>query len=584
MSKTTKVTLKDGAEYPTIKAFCDEHDLNYQLTVGRLNNDWTPEECIDPTLKTDYRKHKADYSKTPRYSTEALEKKRIGNHARWIRRATKKHGEKFCYKNTLPNFKTAKMPEVKIECLEHSHPFHIIPDKHAMLKNGGCKFCWKEQVAKDSLEKEEPKFLAWFNDNLSERLELRSKFQGWNKPLHLYCKIHKKSHKTSNPQNLKYGGALGCGTCSDEALKKAIRLDLKSVLEKVKVARELPKNITLIDVIFDEEAEGSRIRYSCALDSHGIRPKMVDLAHLKQSPLICDLCTSASGGTAEARYRRLIKRSEEGDLAVIGVMEIQAFGATGMKIGVTTRTLQERYGYSLKTIFFSLEMKELYIYFIENRVKRRFANFRDNIILGKGLRSGKRWSGDTEIFQRDKQQEIINYIVELSKSIELGIINKGEFKTEVDHFISMDFEPRDVGKEKDTSNEPIPIIGIDVKTHEIKFQLDSISEAQALGFRNVSTIINNKGGRQISKGIRWCKASEFDQDNIPPMRERKIHNERRVRCIETGKIFRTTELAEKAMRSPKHPVQASKISSVCRGKRKRAGGYSWEYVDPKEET
>ena len=586
MSITKKVKLQNGAVYPSVKKFCSTFYLDYQLTVGRLNNGWSPEKCIDPKSFPDYRKHTKDYSKTSRYSTEALEKKRIGYHARWIMRATKKHGEKFCYKNTLSDFKTAKKSKVKIKCLEHSHPFHIIPDKHALLKNGGCELCWKEQVTGDSLKRAEPKFLAWFNKSLAERLELRSKFRGWRAPIDLYCKTHKTTHKTTNPNNLKYGGALGCDTCSNEALKKAIRLDLKSVLEKVKEVRELPKNITLLDIIFDEEADGSRISYSCALDNHGIRPQRVDLSHLKKSPLICDLCTSSGGGTAETRYRRLIENNEKGKPAIIGVMEIEAHGTTGMKLGVTTRTLQKRYGYSLKTIFFSLTAQEIDIYFIENRVKRRFAKFRDNIILGKGLRAqligGKRWGGDTEIFQKNKQQEIIDYIIDLSKDIESAKVDDAEFGEELDHWLSIDFEARDVSREKDISNKPVPVVGIDPKTNEILFKLDAASEAENLGFWNVRSIIHDTEGRQMSGGLRWFKASEFDSGNIPPLPDRKIHNQKLVRCIETGEVFKTTAEAEKKMRSPEHKVSASQITSVCRGHRAKAGGYSWEYANEEQ--
>ena len=582
MSITTEVATKDGTKYPSIVAFCREYHLDYQLTVGRLNNGWSPEDCIDPTSKPDYRKHKTDYSKTSRFSPEATEKMRIGNHVRWIKRATKKHGDKFCYKNTLTDFKTAKKPDVKITCLEHSDTFYIYPDKHVILRNGGCEHCWKEQVTRDNIKRETPKFLAWFNENVSEKLELQSKFQGWHEPIDLYCKIHKKIHKTTNPNNLKYGGALGCNKCSTIVLKEKIRLDLSSVHKKINQTRALPENITLTDVVFDEISEASRIVYSCSIDDHGLRPA-VSLSHFKKSRLICDLCATAGGGTAHARYLRFIESGEDGDFAVIGVMQVEVEGTTGLKVGVTTRTLEERYGYALKIIFLKLESKERHVYFVENRVKRRFAKFRDTTILGKGLRGelkgSKRWGGDTEIFQKEKQQEIIDFVVKLADDIKLNKISELEYKEEADHFISIDFEPRDVSRIKDIRNEPIAIVGIDLKTNEIKYQLDNISEATSLGFHNVSSIINNKNGRQISKGIRWLRADEFNPLEIPPLREKIIH-QKPVRCIETGEVFRTTELAEKAMRSPEHLIQASQITSVCRGRRGKAGGYSWEYVDP----
>lgn len=46
-----------------------------------------------------------------------------------------------------------------------------------------------------------------------------------------------------------------------------------------------------------------------------------------------------------------------------------------------------------------------------------------------------------------------------------------------------------------------------------------------------------------------------------------------VRCIETGKVFKTTKQAAKIA-----GVSYSMISMAASGKRKTAGGYHWEYV------
>ena len=76
---------------------------------------------------------------------------------------------------------------------------------------------------------------------------------------------------------------------------------------------------------------------------------------------------------------------------------------------------------------------------------------------------------------------------------------------------------------------------------------------------------------------------KFNHLKIPPLQKKQFHH-KPVRCIETGEEFKTTALAEKAMRSTKHHVCASKITSVCRGHRKRAGGYTWEYVDNEDKN
>ena len=52
---------------------------------------------------------------------------------------------------------------------------------------------------------------------------------------------------------------------------------------------------------------------------------------------------------------------------------------------------------------------------------------------------------------------------------------------------------------------------------------------------------------------------------------------RTVRCIETGCVYSSIAEAEKNT-----SIGSSKISMVCNGKRKTAGGYHWEFVDELE--
>ena len=54
---------------------------------------------------------------------------------------------------------------------------------------------------------------------------------------------------------------------------------------------------------------------------------------------------------------------------------------------------------------------------------------------------------------------------------------------------------------------------------------------------------------------------------------------RKVMCIETGVIYDSIREASKHVGTP-----ASNIGSVCRGKTKTAGGYSWSYINKKKES
>lgn len=51
-----------------------------------------------------------------------------------------------------------------------------------------------------------------------------------------------------------------------------------------------------------------------------------------------------------------------------------------------------------------------------------------------------------------------------------------------------------------------------------------------------------------------------------------------VRCVETGVVYEGVRIAAESIR-----VSPTKISAVCRGRQKTAGGYHWEYAD-KEAT
>ena len=50
-----------------------------------------------------------------------------------------------------------------------------------------------------------------------------------------------------------------------------------------------------------------------------------------------------------------------------------------------------------------------------------------------------------------------------------------------------------------------------------------------------------------------------------------------VICIETGEEFASISIAETTFRNRGIKVSGSHITSVCKGRRKIAGGYSWKY-------
>lgn len=77
------------------------------------------------------------------------------------------------------------------------------------------------------------------------------------------------------------------------------------------------------------------------------------------------------------------------------------------------------------------------------------------------------------------------------------------------------------------------------------------------------------------RGQHWSYANEdiSGLDRFPPDPRLK-----RVRCIETGKVFPSIKAAAAYV-----GVKGSNISAVIAGRQKSAGGYHWEYADDKAE-
>lgn len=68
-----------------------------------------------------------------------------------------------------------------------------------------------------------------------------------------------------------------------------------------------------------------------------------------------------------------------------------------------------------------------------------------------------------------------------------------------------------------------------------------------------------------TSNLRWATAIENASNK---------RNNKKVRCIELDKVFNTIMEAERELN-----INHENISKVCRGKRKTAGKYHWEYVE-----
>ena len=101
---------------------------------------------------------------------------------------------------------------------------------------------------------------------------------------------------------------------------------------------------------------------------------------------------------------------------------------------------------------------------------------------------------------------------------------------------------------------------------------------------NMNNPLTKEKCREMNKGKHHAeetkkKISEAGKGRILSEESKKKigkGNGKPVYCIELDKIFESTCEASREL-----GISQSSISLVCRGKRKTAGGYHWEYVDNK---
>ncbi len=500
-------------------------------------------------------------------SDDAIEKKRIAGFNLWVNKSKNQHGDRFDYLSSSTEFVKQKSPAVTIRCIEHDETISVLPFNHLRFKSGGCRKCDEEQANFYFLNRERKKFIEFFELNLANRLTIESEFQGMTQEMKFYCKLHKKS-SAHKPTFLINNSGYGCLECAKDSARSSSRLRIDEVISEFE--GELPDNIKILGIEVDEKTRYSKVRISC--DIHG--EHLTTKGYLKRSQFKCPKCGDESVGYAGHRLKALIDAKQKGKPTYIGAMEVEVFGIKSLKVGVTTRTLEERYKWNLKKIHFSAQLNEIDAYILENRIHREFMKNHDLRILMAGMRNGERWSGDTECYWHDKLDEIIEFIKDYISNIQTVA-----YEEELQLYETPNFFARDVSREKDETNKPIAVVGVHPDTLEVIIEFDSISDAYKAGYQNVSTIISGTTDRQISHGLRWFKKSSFDIKKINPLKPSNRGNPKVIVCLDTGEEFESISIAEQALLSRGIKISGTHISSVCKGKRKSAGGLKWAYRD-----
>lgn len=90
-----------------------------------------------------------------------------------------------------------------------------------------------------------------------------------------------------------------------------------------------------------------------------------------------------------------------------------------------------------------------------------------------------------------------------------------------------------------------------------------------------------KGKQSTSHGYSWAYLEDYLSGSCQPPDKKLSRNPRAVINIDTGKIYKTISDAsnDNAAAGASLKGLANGISSVCRGKRLRAGGYRWQYYE-----
>ena len=211
---------------------------------------------------------------------------------------------------------------------------------------------------------------------------------------------------------------MGCDACASEVISNARKLSPDDV--KRQYEDRLPPGISIKDVCFNEDTRKTETVIHCKI--HGIQSP-VPLRYLSKTFTFCVECGQVLRGFPEDLMTKFLEDGSKGRESELGVMELEVFGIRAMKVGMTTRTLEERYGNELKEVFYRVYLRELDALVVENRVKIQFFRERDERILKAGMREGKRWGGDTEFYFSRNKGPIINLIRGLEVELESGMID-----------------------------------------------------------------------------------------------------------------------------------------------------------------
>ncbi|WP_247485893.1 DUF723 domain-containing protein [Bradyrhizobium sp. 193] len=284
----------------------------------------------------------------------------------------------------------------------------------------------------------------------------------------------------------------------------------------------------------------------------------------------CPKCGRLHTGYAETRIQRLEQGIARQRPTTLALLKVEIFGISGYKLGTTKRTVMARYGEALREIVFETTLNELDALRLEQRLHGKYFRWRDTRVFLAGLRSGKRWSGDSEIY---KEQCVPPLLVDLQEAVAALQEGDSRYWERSPKFIPPILRVRSVRKEFGLFNQPKAVIRLDSK----EVFTSATAAAKAIGSTQglVSMVCSGKRGH--TKGIRFAYLTEYNAGKIPKRVSRTGGDHpraRAVRCIDTNATYSTVSAAAKDS-----GVHSGKLVAVCKGRRRTAGGFRWAYID-----
>jgi hypothetical protein len=396
-----------------------------------------------------------------RYSENGIKKIREANEQRFIADAKKKYNDKFDYSHVI--YEKQKLP-VKIRCPIHGF-FLQTPDKH-LQSTHGCQKCSLEATAKKRKGAGGERFIARFNKKFLGRIELLSSYVGADQSIRCRCLQHNTTFVcTPNSFNL-YNHV--CPKCATESIgeKKSIKAEefFKRINEKFGDTLDVSETTYLglneeVLIKCHEHGEFSALPKSLLKRSHG-----------------CPTCASTKKGYASWRLQNINMKPEISSTAHIGLMKINVFGITSYKLGTSKRKLQSRYKESLQEIFFDAVLVEADALRLEIMIHSKYFHLRDERVFKAGMREGKRWSGDSELYFKKALplllEDLKKYVTELEH-------NDPNYWDDKPLLMPPILRIQNVRREKSTRNVPRPVICL----NDMKLYPSASEAARQIGTR-----------------------------------------------------------------------------------------------------